>query len=394
MGCEPEVLNGKSGTAKPQRLDLPPGVPPLTSLYMYIAGSCNLACRHCWIEPDFRTDNKSGKFIKLEHVKKAVKEAKPLGLQSVKLTGGEPVLHPHFLEIINFVNDEQITISVETNGVLINDEIAGFLKSKPYCRFISVSIDGARQETHDELRGIPGAFDNAVKGLKALSRAGFHPQLICTLHKGNVGELEKVVEFAQVLGCGSVKFNHVQPMGRGDGFDRRNTLSVPELIAVFKAVDGDVRKKSSIPVYFDIPFAFYPLRKILHEPINRCNVLNLLGILADGKASLCGIGVTVPELVFGDISSDALDEIWLNAPGLATLRKNIPHKLQGICANCLHKEMCMGQCVAINYHTSGNLNAPYSFCKIAEENGNFPETRKKLIKMEAIYGKQEIAPQV
>ncbi len=54
MGCEPELLKKKTKPATARKLDLPEGVPPLTSLYMYIAGSCNLACRHCWISPTMR----------------------------------------------------------------------------------------------------------------------------------------------------------------------------------------------------------------------------------------------------------------------------------------------------------------------------------------------------
>ena len=103
MGCEPELLKKKAMPTTTRKLDLPEGVPPLTSLYMYIAGSCNLACRHCWISPTYEPDNTKGQFLKLEYIKKAVTEAKPLGLQSVKLTGGEPMLHPQFREIVDYI---------------------------------------------------------------------------------------------------------------------------------------------------------------------------------------------------------------------------------------------------------------------------------------------------
>jgi MoaA/NifB/PqqE/SkfB family radical SAM enzyme len=177
MGCEPEFLKKEAAPTAVRQLDLPEDVPPLTSLYMYIAGSCNLACRHCWIEPDYQADNKNGKFIKLEYVKKAIKEAKPLGLQSVKLTGGEPMLHPHFREIVDFIDGENIGMVVETNGTLIDDEMAAYLKSKNHFGFISVSIDGARADTHDQLRGIKGAYNKAMAGIKSLVKAGFHPQM-------------------------------------------------------------------------------------------------------------------------------------------------------------------------------------------------------------------------
>src|SRR5450759_5333435 len=84
--------------------------PPLHTLYLYIAGACNLACRHCWIAPGFDPEARGGRFIPLEYVEKAVREAKPLGLASVKLTGGEPMLHPRFREIVSFVAKEGVSM--------------------------------------------------------------------------------------------------------------------------------------------------------------------------------------------------------------------------------------------------------------------------------------------
>lgn len=228
MGCEPELVNKKSRSAKTRKLNLPKGVPPLTSLYMYIAGSCNLACRHCWIEPDYQATDQNGKFIKLAHLKKAIRQAKALGLGSVKLTGGEPTLHPQFRAIVDYIESQKVSMLMESNGILIDDEMARFLKAKKHFGFVSVSLDGAKAETHDWLRGVKGSYKKAVAGIKSLVKAGFQPQMICTLHKGNVAELEDVVKLARRLGCGSVKFNHVQHMGRGDRFAEKNGFKVRE----------------------------------------------------------------------------------------------------------------------------------------------------------------------
>ncbi len=66
MGCEPELLKKEAMPDRDAEARPPSeGVPPLTSLYMYISGSCNLACRHCWIEPDFQAEKRNGKFLKI-----------------------------------------------------------------------------------------------------------------------------------------------------------------------------------------------------------------------------------------------------------------------------------------------------------------------------------------
>ena len=165
MGCEPELLKKEAIPTATRKLDLPEGVPPLTSLYMYIAGSCNLACRHCWISPTYEPDNSKGQFLKLEYIKKAVRSQTP-GIESVKLTGGEPMLHPQFREIVEYLDNENINILIETNGTLVDSKMAGYLKLKKWVTFMSVSLDGATAETHENLRGVSGCFNQALAGIK------------------------------------------------------------------------------------------------------------------------------------------------------------------------------------------------------------------------------------
>lgn len=380
MGCEPELLKKEAMPAAAQKLDLPEGVPPLTSLYLYIAGSCNLACRHCWIEPDYQADNKQGKFLKLEHLKKAITEAKPLGLQSVKLTGGEPMLHPQFRAIIDYIEAENIGMMMETNGTLIDDEMALFLKSKPHFNFISVSVDGANADTHDNLRGVNGSFKRAIAGIKALVKAGFRPQLICTLHKGNVAELESVIELAETLGCGSVKFNHVQSMGRGDDFNENQILSVPEIISVFNEIEKIIKPRHNISVFFEIPMAFYPIKKLLRDPLSHCMIHNILGIISSGEMALCGIGTTIHDLIFGHLDTNSIKHIWEKNNKLIELRQVIPLEFEGICRECVHRNLCLGSCVANNFHGSSKLNAPFYFCQQADEKNLFPASRKQDLK--------------
>ncbi len=177
--------------------------------------------------------------------------------------------------------------------------------------------------------------------------------------------------------CGSVKLNHVQQVGRGEQFADEQGLEVAEIINCYQGIEKDLRNESEIPVHFDIPFAFYSIRKLLDDSLGRCTVKNILGLLAGGELSICGIGVTVPELIYGHMERDSLGDVWCNSPGLIQLREQVPTKLEGICARCLHRDLCLGACVANNFHVTGRLNAPYQFCLLADGLGLFPESRKR-----------------
>jgi SynChlorMet cassette radical SAM/SPASM protein ScmF len=377
MGCETELTTQEQAAASQRNLNLPEGVPPLTSLYMYIAGSCNMACRHCWISPTYEPDNSNGQFLKLEYIKKAVEEAKPLGLQSVKLTGGEPTLHPQFREIVEYLDNEGIAILIESNGTLIDKELAIFLKSKKMVFFISISLDGATTKTHEVLRDVAGSFKRVINGINFLVEAGFNPQLICTLYQGNVHEIEKIVRLAENLGCGSVKFNHIQQVGRGKSFSSQNGLSIKEILDKYDLIQNKIQKKVKVQIFYDIPFAFLSIKNLQKNSLNRCSLQNVLGILSGGEIAFCGIGVTVPELVFGYIQDNDLNGIWKSNPKILSLRKDIPSSFDGICSQCVFRDSCQGCCIANNYHRAGRLNASYFFCELADKMGLFPIARKK-----------------
>jgi len=371
MPCEPPVVPPAGESAYST---LPDGVPPLRTLYLYVAGACNLACSHCWISPSFDPSASSGKFLALDHARKAVTQAIPLGLASVKLTGGEPMLHPRFRDLVGLASDEGLGINIETNGTLVDDSIARFLMGRKVS-FISVSLDGAEAATHDALRGVAGSFDKAVSGIKALVDAGFKPQAICTLHRGNAHQMADVISLAQSLGCGSVKFNHLQTMGRGVTMKGRAGLDPEKVLALYRDMERTIAPSCPIRLSYDIPFAFRTIGSLLKSGTERCGILNILGVLSGGELSLCGVGVNVPELIYGHLASDEVADVWCHAPGLSELRRLVPEHLEGICGRCVHRDLCLAECVAQVYFEENRINGPCPFCAWMEQKGIFPESR-------------------
>jgi hypothetical protein len=168
--CEPRIPADSSSASGFQ---LPDGVPRLHSFYLYLTSGCNLACRHCWVKPRFTNGRPEPlECIDPELLFTAVTEAKTLGLTSAKLTGGEPLFHPRFVDIVNGLSGLGIDMNMETNGVLITPELAVFLKNDTKIDFISVSLDDDEPESHDAFRGVEGAFDATLRGLDALREAG------------------------------------------------------------------------------------------------------------------------------------------------------------------------------------------------------------------------------
>jgi SynChlorMet cassette radical SAM/SPASM protein ScmF len=351
-------------------------VPSLNQLYFYLTEGCNLACRHCWLSPKFDSTGFRYPTLPVDLFEKAIQEAKPLGLQGVKLTGGEPLLHPYFKKLLEVIRQEGLSLTIETNGLLCTPDTAREI-AKSAKRFVSVSLDGTNAETHEWIRGVPGSFDAARRAIINLQNAGIQPQIIFTVMRSNANQVEGVIRMAEEMGASSVKFNVVQPTSRGEKLHQvQEILTVGELIELGQYVERVLAPKTRLRLLFDFPVAFRLLSRIAKgNGCFNCGILGILGVLADGTYALCGIGEKVPDLVFGRIGQDYLERVWRENTVLKVLREKLPGGLEGICNHCLVKGRCLGACVAQNYYISGNLFAPFWFCQQAEEAGLFPASR-------------------
>jgi len=351
-------------------------MPKLNTLYFYLTEGCNLACRHCWLAPKLDTSGSQYPTLPVELFETAIREAKPLGLRGVKLTGGEPLLHPNFTYLLEIIRREELGLTVETNGLLCTPEIAAEIAKSPN-RAISVSIDGTDAASHEWVRGIPGSFEAARQAVRNLVAAGIRPQIIFSVMRSNVDQLDAIVAMAEDLGAASLKFNIVQPTARGEKLhEAQETLDVAELIALGRHVEQDLAPKTKLKLFFHYPHAFRALNRIASgDGCSACGIFGILGVLASGQYALCGIGEQVPELLFGEVGKDALEEVWRENPMLKALREGLPERLEGVCSRCLMKRRCLGSCVAQNYYSKRSLWAPYWFCEQAEAAGLFPASR-------------------
>jgi len=361
-----------------RKLELLEGVPPLNTYYMYLTGGCNLACRHCWISPSYQAGGGTGGHLDIDLFDTAIEEGIPLGLNSVKLTGGEPLLHPEFTRILDKLREKQLDLVIETNGTLMTESLAHYLKEKSTLSHISVSVDGATSETHDPFRGVKGSFDKAIQGIRYLVDVGFSPQIIMSIHAGNVHEIEALVRLAESLGVSSVKFNLIQPSGRAElMIERGQNLDIHRLIELGEWVEGILQKSTSVRLVYSWPMAFYGINRLLSESTGTCGIFGVLGVLSSGHLAMCGIGVQMPDLCYGLLKKDTVSDIWNSHPMLTDLRANVPAKFEGVCGECILRDVCLGSCIANNYLLTNTLTGSNWFCQSADEALRFPASRRK-----------------
>lgn len=137
--------------------------------------ACNLKCKHCYIEKNPYKNEED--FISLDKIKTSLMTVKNISLKSIYLTGGEPLLHPDFNQILRMCLKISNT-TVMSNGIMINDKKARFLRKiddeSKFETIYRISLDSVNEIENDNLRG-RGSFRKALVAISSLLKYEFNP---------------------------------------------------------------------------------------------------------------------------------------------------------------------------------------------------------------------------
>jgi len=187
-----------------------------TSVTIYITEKCTKLCKHCVVRSSPRVDT-AGE-LSAEDWKVVLNKLRSSGVCSVVITGGEPLLKPGILEIISHADDIGLGISLLTDYDYINRDVIAFLESRQHLVDIQTSIDGSTPGVHDYLRG-QGSFKAALHRLSLLRDCKIDYTISFTAHRGNVNEIDGVVEIAKQYGARYIYINPLAPYGRAKNDD-------------------------------------------------------------------------------------------------------------------------------------------------------------------------------
>ena len=176
-----------------------------------ITRRCNLACVHCRAsslkspyEGELTTDQC------LHLLDEIVSFSRPL----IILTGGEPLLREDIYDIARYGTQKGLRMVLATNGTLLTENMVERLHQSGIQR-ISISIDGQDRENHDAFRGVPGAFNEAMRGVEILKKKNMDFQINTTITRQNIAQLEAILDLSLRLGAAAHHIFLLVPTGRG-----------------------------------------------------------------------------------------------------------------------------------------------------------------------------------
>lgn len=148
----------------------------LKNLFLQLSSkACNLKCKNCYIERNPLKNEED--FIPIEKIKENLSILKGRKINSLYLTGGEPLLHPDFNQILRMCLKITNT-TVMSNGTMINDKKARFLRKiddeSQFETIYRISLDSTNELENDEMRG-RGSYRKALGAIMSLIKYEFNP---------------------------------------------------------------------------------------------------------------------------------------------------------------------------------------------------------------------------
>ena len=340
---------------------------------------CNLKCVHCYSQSQDRSY--SGELTTAEG-ERLIEDLGKFGSPVILFSGGEPLLRDDLLELAERAIGRGLRAVISTNGTLIDKAIAGKLK-RIGLSYVGVSLDGMR-ETHDRFRGVKGAFDSALKGIRACQEAGIKVGLRFTMNRRNAMDIPLIFDLLEEENIPRVCFYHLVYSGRGsrlknEDLSRAETRRIVDLI-IDRTKDLHQRGKEvevlTVDNHADGPYLYL---RMLRERSPRAGEVRELLQMNGGNSSGVGIGCVSWDgsvhadqfwrhYSFGNVRGRPFSEIWtdLRDPLMAKLKEKKKY-LTGRCAVCQWLDVCAGNFRVRAEAGTGDLWAPDPACYLTDE---------------------------
>ncbi len=344
-----------------------------------ITRQCNLKCFHCYanskpgITPR-EIDTRSGvEFIS---------DLASLNVPAILFSGGEPLMRKDILKLAAFAHSKGIKTTLSTNGTLINEDLASDLKQQDFTE-IGISLDGS-QSTNDYFRGVKGAYDSALSGIKNCKKYGLRVSLRFTITLYNYQDIPAIMNLCEQEEIDRICFYHLVYTGRGTDLrnedlnhhQKRHVLDTICEMTLDMYSRGHKKEVLTVGNHCDGIYIYFKLME--SDPMRAEHAYELLHING-GNNSGIKIGAVDDEgnvhpdqfwwhYSLGNIRERKFSQIWmdLNEPLLRGLH-NRKHLLKGRCKYCRYLSICNGNLRVRAEAVYGDIWAPDPACYLTDE---------------------------
>ncbi len=293
------------------------------AVHVEVIAACNLTCTHC-----FAGELPRKTTLTTPELDRVFGELAALGSFRLGLTGGEPLLRKDLLDVLDAATARGLHPCLTTNGLLLDEHLARELGKRELV-WLNVSLEGARAETNDAVRG-GGTFDAVIAKLRALGRH-LRFTLAFTITSRSAAEVEACAALAREVGAHTAVFRPVYPVGVARAH--------PELAPTFAEYTGALARLAA-PLCGAEDAAvrpidgFSPALRVETQAITYrgpgCGAANLVAsISASGDVNPCSfLGAAFES---GNVRDRPFAEIWNEGQAFLRLRAHEGDAFRGGC---------------------------------------------------------------
>ena len=327
--------------------------------------ACNLRCIHCHTsggEPQ-------GDELTTDEAKHLLNElAQVRNFRMMAFTGGEPLMRHDLFELLAYARALGFYNTIATNATLIDDQVATRLRDNGVV-IAAVSLDGFTAETHDKIRGLPGSFEKAVQGMRALTKAGILLHINITAMEYNVAQVEQLMALVDELKTAILLIYQLVPVGRGRVIehavlDKDTNAWLARFMAKAQRATNAIIEPVAAPQYWS-----FLLKKarvssgmplwLAEKTFHGCAAgRGFIYIKPDGEVWPCPF----VEVNCGNVRERSFMDIWSKSDVLEQLR-NRERLLKGQCGACEYRRLC-GGCRGRAWASKGDYLAEDPCCFI------------------------------
>jgi 12,18-didecarboxysiroheme deacetylase len=340
---------------------------------------CNLRCVHCYSSSQ---NIRYGNELTPAEAKAMIRDLATFGSPVILFSGGEPLMHRGLPELARYAVDQDMRAVISTNGTLITRQNAAVFKEIGLS-YLGVSLDGMKV-THDHFRGVEGAFDTAMKGIRTCRDLGIKVGVRFTINRHNVADVPAIFDLLEKENIPRCCFYHLVYSGRGskligEDLSHDQTRALLDLI-MDRTKDlfsrGLEKEILTVDNHADGPYLYLRLQK--ENPGRAAEVLELLK-MNEGNSSGNGIACISWDgevhadqfwrgISFGNVRKRPFSEIWMDTGNalMAKLKDKKPY-VTGRCAQCRWLDICAGNFRARSEAVTGDIWAPDPACYLTDE---------------------------
>lgn len=304
----------------------------LTSANIEIISGCNMKCKHCYVCD--RSEHNKVHLLSVETIKDIVLQLRDMGVIRIGLTGGEPLTHPHIFEIIEFIKDNNISLSMLSNITLIDEN--NIDKIAKYVEVIHTTKYGFDEQSYEDLTQTKGSYARYTKAVELIK-------------KSNILLMER----------GILLYNTEKDINRM----LNETTQIETKIDIRKNNEYAVRalpSKKGLLEYYKILLEKEGQTEKDFENLMEKNVCsagnNFLFFNSIGDIYACPI----LEIPLGNIYNDRIIDVW-NSEYLKKIKDLT--KLQNFkkCISCEKRKYNSHWCIATNIYETGECFTPSKY---------------------------------